>query len=167
MTLARRTLLLLALAAGLGACGSDEEGDPIPQDVAEAIVTQLEAIGNRVEAEEVGACEDLEQNDDSGTFAEVERQLAALPNGVDADVEDALRQSVDRLRELVDEACASLEDTETETVPEDTETVEAPTITEEEAPPPETIPEETVPEETPPAARRRGPRAARGLGHAG
>jgi hypothetical protein len=145
VTRAYGTLLALAASLAIAGCGSDEEGDPIPQGVAGAIESQLDAIQSRVDAGSPGACEDIEGDDDSGTFAEIERQIEALPDGVDQDVADALQESVDRLKDLVREECAAIAE-ETETTPEQTETVTVP----EETVPEETVPEETVPEETVP-----------------
>ena len=90
-----------------------------------------------------GACNDITQGDDPNTNV-VDQLIADLPDDVDADVEQALRDGFDRLFQLVEERCAELEEerdqTETEPPLIDTET--------ETTPPEETVPEETVPEET-------------------
>lgn len=140
-----RLLPLALFAAFLGACGSDEEGEPIPQGIAGDVETQLELIQNRVDNGSPGACADIEKSDDGGTFAEVDRQVEAIPEDVDADVVDALRQSVERLKELVRQECDEIsEKTETTEEPTDIPPVEeVPTITV----PPETTPTETVPED--------------------
>jgi hypothetical protein len=145
MRRARVLAPVLVAALALPACGSDEEGNPIPQSVARAIETQLDLIQNRVDANNPGACADIEENNADGTFAEVERQVASIPSDVDADVVDALQDSVDRLKELVNDECTQISE-ETETTPEQTETVTIETIPEETTPT-ETVPTETVPEE--------------------
>ena len=141
MTRVRRTLLVVGLAAAFGACGSDEEGEPIPRAVAADLESQLDNIRDQIEDGSPGACEDIKEP--NNTFDALQATVGRVPQDVDVDVRDALGQSVDRLSELVDEECASLEDTETETetVPDDTETIEIPTV------PEETVPTETVPAE--------------------
>lgn len=145
-------ILVLLLAAGLAAgCGSDDEpeGAPIPQQAAADIESRLAEVERRMEAGG-GACADI-QND---TKPAVESIVASLPSDVDADVRDALQESIDRLFDLTEQECDEQKgqdtetqaepppetDTETETVP--TETV--PTETEE-VPPPEETDEELPP----------------------
>lgn len=136
------TTIILCLAAGLAAaCGSDEEGAPIPAESAAALENQLSGIEDRLAVR--GACNDIIQGDDPNTKV-VDQVIANLPDDVDSDVEQALRDGFDRLFQLVDGRCAELdeerEQTETEPPLIDTET--------ETTPPEETVPEETVPEET-------------------
>jgi hypothetical protein len=139
------TTIVLALAAGLAAgCGSDEEGEPLPQGQATELLGQLDSIQARFEAGS-GACNDITEGDDTN-LAVVQRVLNSLPDDVDADLRDALTQSFDRLFELVREECAEEEPTETETTPTETETV--PTEPETETTETETVPTETVPTET-------------------
>ena len=133
---ARPLIAILAAALALGACGSDEEGEPIPQETAAAIETQLSNIEGQIADGSVGACDDIKQP--GNTFETLESAVQDVPSSVDPDLRDALERSVERLGELVDEECDSLE-AETETVPEETETV---TI--------ETVPEEPPPVEPPP-----------------
>jgi hypothetical protein len=145
VTVRSATTIILCLAAGLAAaCGSDEEGAPIPAESASALENQLSGIEGRLAVQ--GACNDITQGDDPNTTV-VDQLIADLPDDVDADVEQALRDGFDRLFQLVDERCAELEEepdqTETEPPLIDTET--------ETTPPEETVPEETVPEETIPA----------------
>jgi hypothetical protein len=142
----RAQLTLLALAAGLaiGGCGSDEEGEPIPQGLAADIEAQLDNIQGQIEEGSLGACNDIKKR--GNTFDTLQAEVEKVPERVDADVRDALAQSVDRLGELVDDECSSREP-ETKTTPEETETVTVP----EETVPEETVPEETVPEETVPS----------------
>ena len=137
---------MVVVATAFAACGSDQEGEPIPRDVVSAIDIQLDQIRGQIDNGSLGACEDIKQPEN--TFEVLQAAVDAVPRDVDADVRDALVQSVDRLSELVDERCASLEDAEaeaeaeTETAPEDTETIEIPTVPEEETPPTETVPDE-------------------------
>lgn len=145
----RHLIPVLGAALALGGCGSDDEGEPIPRDTSAAIETQLDLIQNRVDAGNPGACADIEENNADGTFAEVDRQIESIPDDVDPDVVDALRDSVDRLKELVGDECDQISQ-ETETTPEPTETV---TIEEE---PEETVPTETVPTETVPEGEEDG-----------
>jgi hypothetical protein len=122
---------LVALAAGALAagCGADDEGDPIPANIADQLQTRLDEIQRRFDVGG-GACGDIE-NDSKPA---VEQLVASVPNDVDADVRQALRESVDRLFELTAEQC---EQQQTETEP-------APTP----APEPEPVPTEPVPPET-------------------
>jgi hypothetical protein len=149
------TLTLLALAGGLAAgCGSDEEqGDPIPAPTAEVLQSRLDEVQRRFEFGG-GACLDI--LDDSRPA--IDDAIASLPEGVDADVREALQQGFDRLFELSDQQCDDAEtDTQTteqppQTQPETTETVPPPdtqTETTETVPPPQT---ETTPTQTEPPA---------------
>jgi hypothetical protein len=81
----------------------------------------------------------------------VDQVLSSIPNRVKADVRGALRESFDRLFQLVEQQC---EEPETETATTETvETVEPPPETTETVPPEtETVPPETetIPTEEPP-----------------
>jgi hypothetical protein len=124
---------LVALAAGTVAagCGADDEGAPIPTNVADQLQTRLDEVERRFEFGN-GACADIE-NDSKPA---VEQLVASVPNDVDADVRQALRESFDRLFELTAEEC---EQQQTETPPEPEP---AP------APEPEPVPTDTAPPET-------------------
>jgi hypothetical protein len=163
----KRTFLLLLLGACLAVagCGSDDEGDPIPQDSAVLLQRQLENIQARLANGSVGACDDILSGPRGPNVDAVNESIASLPDGVDQDVRSALQDGFDKLFSLVDERCNELRQdaesqetdtteeppvvTETETVPPpETETVPAPET--ETLPPPET---ETTPPPTeePPA----------------
>jgi len=162
-------LVTVAVAAAATGCGSDDEGAPIPQDAAAALERQLESIQSRFEFGG-GACADIAGGDDPNTVP-IRQTLDSLPKNVDQDVRDALRDSFDRLFQLVDEQCDAEPEpqqteteeeapAETETVPpETTETEEAvPTETEEQTAPEEeqTAPEEEQPQEkTPPGQEKK------------
>jgi hypothetical protein len=126
-------LALAGCCAVLGACGGDDEGDPIPQEVAADMQRQLDNIRGQVENGSLGACEDILAP--GNTFEALERAAQRVPERVDPDVRDALGESVRRLAELVESECDKLAEEEepAETVPLD----------------PEPVPEETTPEETP------------------
>ena len=148
MTLRAYTALLLALAAGLAVgCGADEEGKPIPGELAGRLQAQLNSIQGRFEFPGGAACGDIAGGGDPNT-TQVRNLIDSLPDDVDPDVRDALEQSFDRLFELVEQDCAEepaqteTETTETETTP--TETIPTETV------PTETVPTETVPTETVP-----------------
>jgi hypothetical protein len=135
--------VLLVAAAGLAAgCGSDdEEGAGIPVAAAEQLQSRLVEVRNRFEFGG-GACEDI-ANDSAPAVDEI---IQSLPDDVDPDVRDALRQGFDRLFELSAEQCESEEaQTETEAEPPP-ETATTPT----ETTPTETTPTETTPPETTP-----------------
>jgi outer membrane biosynthesis protein TonB len=160
---------LLALAAGLVivGCGSDDEGKPIPQASVADIETQLDNIQGQIEEGSLGACEDIKKR--GNTFAALESAVDRVPDSVDADVRDALAESVDRLGELVDEECSSREPDQTETTPEPTETitVEEPPPETETTPPPETEtvpPEEEAPSSKEKEKKEKEPKENEGLG---
>jgi hypothetical protein len=132
------TLALAACSAVLAACGGDDEGEPIPQGVAESMQQQLDNIRGQIDNGSLGACEDILAGEDDATFATLERIAQEVPQRVDSDVREALDQSISRLRELVEQECDRLADEEEQQRPEE-EPVE-----------PEPVPEETVPEEEPP-----------------
>jgi hypothetical protein len=153
VTLRFNTALLLALVAGLGVgCGSDEEGKPIPRELAAQLEAQLNSIQDRFEFPDGAACGDITGGDDPNT-TQVRNLIDSLPDDVDADVRDALEQSFDRLFELVEQDCGE-EPAQTETEPTETETTPTETVPTETVPtetvPTETIPTETLPTETVP-----------------
>jgi hypothetical protein len=137
----RATLALTAvLACGLPiACGGDDEGRGIPQDSASVLQRQLNSIQSRLEAGDA-ACRDVVEGDDTN-LAAVRRTINSLPDDVNQDVRDALRDSFDRLFELVEAECEPQpETTPTETTPPPTIETEPETETQpqtETAPPPE------------------------------
>jgi hypothetical protein len=166
----KRTTLVMLLGACLAAagCGSDEEGDPIPQDSAAALQEQLDGVQARLDNGSVGACEDILGGPRGPNLDAVNQAISQLPEGVDADVRSALQDGFDRLFSLVEDRCNELSEeqaqqetdtteepppvieTETETVPPETETETVPPPETETLPPPET---ETIPpptEEAPP-----------------
>ena len=61
MTILKRTTLLALLAASLlgASCGSDDEGEPIPQESAAVLQDQLDNIQARLDNGSVGACDDI------------------------------------------------------------------------------------------------------------
>jgi hypothetical protein len=163
----KRTTLVLLLGACLAAagCGSDDEGEPIPADLAAALQSQLDNVQARLDNGSVGACDDILSGPRGPNTDAVNQAIADLPDGVDEDVRSALQDGFDQLFTLVEERCNELREdtesqqptetteeppvvTETETVPEpETETVPPPET--ETVPPPET--ETLPPEEEPPA----------------
>jgi hypothetical protein len=167
MTNLKRTTLVLLLGACLGAaaCGSDDEGDPIPADSAATLQSQLDNVQARLDNGSVGACDDILSGPRGPNTDAVNQAIADLPDGVDEDVRSALQDGFDRLFTLVEERCNELREdagsqqptetteeppvvTETETVPvPETETVPPPET--ETVPPPET--ETLPPVEEPPA----------------
>lgn len=135
--------VLLCAAAlapfALAACGDDEEDfDPIPARNAAALETQLDQVADRVDR---GICGSARSQVD-----ELRDKVAALPDGIDPDLREALDDGVDRLADLVesDENCRPEEDEDetdtqtTETEPPEEEPEEEEEVPEEEQPPPET-----------------------------
>jgi hypothetical protein len=135
VTFKRTTTAIAALGLALipAGCGGDEEGRPVPASLREQLESRLEEAEDRLEAEILGACEDI-QND---TEPEVDRVLAQLPSDVDSDIRQQLEDGFSRLWELVSDECDRLRE-EQETEPETTP-----------PPAPEPLPEETETETTP------------------
>jgi hypothetical protein len=145
---------LLAVAACLVAagCGSDEEGEPIPAETANALQSRLNEIERRFDFGN-GACADIEND----SRPAVNQLIASMPDNVDADVREALQQGFNRLFRLTQDQCNQEQqsETDTETVPvpepqpepEPTTTVTVPPATTETTPPPETE-TDTAPPET-------------------
>jgi hypothetical protein len=131
MNTLKRTIALLVLAACLvtAGCGSDDEGAPIPANIADQLQARLDEVERRFEVGG-GACADIEND----SRPAMDQLVASVPNRVDEDVRQALGESVDRLFTLAAEQCQ---------VPEsDTDTEPAP------APEPEPLPTDTAPPET-------------------
>jgi hypothetical protein len=159
-TLKRTTLLALLAASLLGAgCGSDDEGEPIPQESAAVMQDQLDNIPDRLDNGSVGACEDILSGPRGPNVDAVNQAIADLPDDVSEDVRAGLQDGFDHLFQLVDERCTELRDeaesrqqTETETEPEpapEPAPPETDTETQTETAPPETD-TETPTETTPP-----------------
>lgn len=161
-----------ALSLAVAGCGdSDEEpkGERLPPAVTQELLQQLESVGDRVAAGVSGACDDIYADAaEGGNIEPIDAALASVPARVDPEIRSALEQSIERLKQLVDEECVDIgraEQEEQDTVteeeppPTDTETTETETVTTEtETTPTET---ETVPAETEPppdeAPQGRGP----------
>jgi hypothetical protein len=126
-----RVACVLALAAGAltAGCGSDDEGAPIPANIADQLQSRLDEIERRFEVGN-GACADIEND----SRPAVDELVASVPDNVEADVRRALSESFNRLFELTAEQC---EQQQTETQPEPTPTPE-----------PEPVPTDTAPPET-------------------
>ena len=163
MTRLCHAIAILAAALAFGGCGSDEEGEPIPQANVTAIENQLDNIESQINEGSQGACDDITKP--NNTYEALQAAVEQVPSDVDADTRDALVKSVDRLGDLVEEECTSRE-AETETTPEETETVTIPTVTE--TVPLETEPTETVPEEDgeqlPPGQEKKDDKLGKGEG---
>jgi hypothetical protein len=156
VTTIKRTTTLVLIGAALAAagCGSEDEGEPIPAEQADALLAQLENVQNRLDNGSVGACQDVFTHPDSPNQPAVDQILSQIPQGVDPEVRSALQESFARLWDLVDQECDTRqpeqqpeattpepEPTPTETLPPEEE--EAPPEEEEELPPGE----ETLPPE--------------------
>jgi len=144
--LALAPLLAAALAAG---CGGEEKGAPLPRAQAASIVSNLDEIRRRMEAE--NACGDIVEED----YPAIEAELARLPEDVDPDLRRALKDSVKRLRELTDEECQRIKEEkkaarpDPEPVPEPVPVPEPEPVPTTPTEPEETVPEDTVPEPEP------------------
>jgi hypothetical protein len=158
MTILKRTTLLALLAASvLGAgCGSDDEGEPIPQKSAAVLQDQLDNIQARLDNGSVGACDDILSGPRGPNVDAVNQAIADLPDDVSEDVRAGLQDGFDHLFQLVDERCTELRDEAESRQPTETETEAAPettapetTETQTETAPPETD-TETQTETTPP-----------------
>jgi hypothetical protein len=148
MTTLKRTALLALLAACLvgAGCGSDDEGEPIPQDSAAVLQDQLGNIQDRIDNGSVGACEDILSGPRGPNVDAVNQAISDLPDDVSEDVRSGLQEGFDHLFTLVDERCNDLRDEAESRQPTETETEAAP-----EPAPPETDTEtqtETAPPET-------------------
>jgi hypothetical protein len=153
---------LLAAAALVAGCGSDDEGRPIPSAQVSGLQDQLDSIQRRVDA---GACRDVTEGGDTNLDA-VQNQLDQIPDSVDADVRNALRDSFQNLFDLVSTECEPRQQTQTETTPEplpqptETETETQPTET-------ETQPTETETQPTEPPGKQKKDKGGKGGGEDG
>ncbi|MEX1143078.1 MAG: hypothetical protein WD993_10575 [Thermoleophilaceae bacterium] len=142
MTRAPKTAAVAASVAALaiaGCGGSDESERLLPAGTAGTIRAELHDIGLRVADRSVGACDDIFEGADGGTFEGIDAALADTPENVDAGIRSALEQSIERLRQLVDAECGEIRGEEAD---------EQDTVTEEPIPAePEKRP--TEPETTP------------------
>jgi hypothetical protein len=132
-----RHTALCALAAAtlaVAGCGSgDSDRRKLPQGTSQQLLTTIEKIQARVDANVAGACDDIFDGAGGGNFDETAELIASIPEDVDPEIRSSLSDSVDRLQELVSGECDEIqarEEDDQETTPE------------------ETVPEETVPEET-------------------
>jgi hypothetical protein len=154
--------LLAAIGLAVAGCGDSDEpkGEKLPPAVTQELLPQLESVGDRVAAGVSGACDDIYASaDDGGNIEPIDAALSSIPSGVDPEIRTALEQSVERLKQLVDEECAEIgaaeQDepdtvTEEETTPTETETVETETVpTETETTETETETAPTTPEQPP------------------
>jgi outer membrane biosynthesis protein TonB len=160
VTTFKRTTGFLALAACLVAagCGSDEEGEPIPANIAGQLQTRLAEVERRFEFGN-GACADI-QND---SLPAVEDLLASIPENVDADVRQGLTEGFDRLFVLSEEQCEQTQtETETETEPAPAPEPVQTEPTETTPPPTETAPPPTETEEPPPVDTETEPEPGEG-----
>ena len=149
MTPRSRIPALCAAAAaclGLAACGGDDTGEPIPSAKAERLTERLDRIEQSVEEGCVAVAVELRA---------VQAGIATLDDdGVGEDVQDALANGIDNLRDVAARECAARideEETTPETVPETVPVEPVPPPTETTPPPTETTPPptETVPPPVP------------------
>lgn len=141
------TLPLLCLCLAAAGCGGDEEeGEPIPNEQADALLQQLDVVQNRLDNGSVGACQDVFSHPESPNQPTVDTILTQIPQGVDPEVRSSLEESFARLWDLVDQEC---DERQAEEPPETTPEPE-PAPEEEEEQPTETVPPEEEEEETPP-----------------
>lgn len=116
----------IALAAGVAACGSDDEGGLLPPTSADAILTNLDRV-ERLAAE--GRCQNAVQ-----AAQQVIDQVQGLGPAVGPKLREALVDGSERLRLLVEDP-GRCEEQPRETVPTETvptEPEEEPTVPEEE-----------------------------------
>jgi hypothetical protein len=144
--------LCVATVAALAAAGCDgsggSDGKKLPRSVSQELLTHIEQVESRVEANVSGACDDIFDGVAGGNFDEIAGTLSSIPDNVDPDIRSAVSESVDRLQDLVNSKCDEIQAREQdrqETVPEETTTDERTTPTETETTPTET---ETTPTET-------------------
>jgi hypothetical protein len=130
VTIRRPQIALLACAAALavGGCGSDDtEGPGVPAASVQAIDSQLDELMRRVDVRITGACRDAQEQN----IPDLESQVLRLPDDTDPEIRQALSESIDRLKSLLDDECTDVakqeererQNTETtETVPPETNT---------------------------------------------
>ena len=131
---ARKTVSVLAVctaAAGVFGCGNSDPEPSIPIDDAEALAARIDEVRANID---VGSCTvALEKTDD------LISEINGLPEEVDQDVQNALAEGANNLKDLIEDPdqCDQPEETTTE------ETTTEETTTD------ETTTEETTTEETP------------------
>ena len=130
MTTRRSALSLLAIAAalGLGACGSTEGG--IPGSDADTLRKELSDVARFVEEER---CDEVD-----GQVRQVRDAVVGLPNSVDTELLDNLNEGVGVLEGVVATDCQEqAQEAEDEVQEEEVPTTETTEPPEEEEPPPE------------------------------
>jgi len=127
----------------LPACGSSDDGKPIPTDQANQMIA-LVRLADKQSAD--GTC--------NGAQDKVRRAQAVLddvPKSVDRKVRQGLAESLDRLNSLIQSECQRPQKTQTETTPTDTTPTEpTQTQTETTTTPTTTTPTTTTPTTTTP-----------------
>jgi hypothetical protein len=132
-------LAVVACAAGLAACGGDEEGGPIPQDAGEALIAQLDEIERAVQE---GDCDAAQ-----ATALAFAQRVDDLPAEVSGELRTRLVEASANLEALIPTQCEAapatgptgetgVVPTTTDTTTSTTETTTTDTTTDE--PPPET-----------------------------
>jgi hypothetical protein len=110
-------LAVVACAAGLAACGGDEEGGPIPQATGETLIAQLDQIESAVQAGECDAAQT--------TALAFAQGVNDLPTEVSGELRTRLVEASANLEELIPTQCeapATGATGETGTVPTTTDT---------------------------------------------
>jgi outer membrane biosynthesis protein TonB len=133
------TLLLATLA--LAACGGDDKGKGLPSTTASQLLSELNAVQNRIDQGSVGACEDVLNE----SVPALQKEVDGLPDDTDAGLRTALDDSVSNLRSVTEQDCDTKRQKAQDKKPETTETTPTPTPTET-TPPPTTT--ETTPTTT-------------------
>lgn len=150
------SVLAAAAALAVAGCGGDDEpqGEKLPAGVTQALLKQLDSVGDRVAAGVSGACDDIYSDDpDVGNIGPIDDALNSIPSDVDPEIRSALEQSIERLTQLVDQECDQIRASEQglgDTVTEETPTETVTTTTETETVPAETTETTTTPPETTP-----------------
>jgi hypothetical protein len=136
VTRTSRLLAVLAAATAVAGCGGDDVGDPIPQAKRDQLLGELDQVESAFDER---ACEEV-----GPAVTALQTTIARLDeDGVGDDVQTALSDGADHLREIATGGCEP-EQEEVETTPTDPqETVTLPT------PPPQTTPDQTIPEPDP------------------
>jgi hypothetical protein len=134
-------LAVAAACLGVSACGGDDTGDPIPADKADRLAQRLDAI----EASVAEGCVSV-----AAELRAAQTTVATLDDdGVGEDVQDALTDGLDKLRDLATHECAAQLEEAPETTPETTPVPSTPETTPEPTTPEPTTPEPTTPEPEP------------------
>ena len=92
-------LAVVACAAGLAACGGDEEGGPIPQDAGETLIAQLDQIESAVQEGECDAAQT--------TALDFAQGVNDLPAEVSGELRTRLVEASANLEELSQTQCAA------------------------------------------------------------